>query len=77
MPAKKDEHRQVVDQPLNRKDDGEDFEADLSRSDEEREARRKGESLSTDAASPVDPDDRQIIRGVNQEDRHHKRRLDD
>ena len=80
MPNKGRSHaRPVTNQPLNQKisDDGIDAEADLKKSSREREARRKGSSLSTDGASPVDPDDRQIIRGVNQEDRHHKRRTDD
>ena len=77
MPEKKGERRPVVDQPLRATDEEPDFEADLGRSAAEREARRKGASLPTGAASPIDPDDREIIRGVDQEDRHHKRRADD
>jgi hypothetical protein len=78
MPEKKKgEQRPVVDQPLRGQDEEPDFEADLRRSDAEREARRKGASLSTGAARPIDRDDRQILRGVNQEGEHHKRRSGD
>jgi hypothetical protein len=77
MPDKKSQRQPVVDQPLGSKRKEPDFEADLRRPEQEREARRKGASLSSNAASPIDRDDRQILRGVNQEDEHHKRRQDD
>jgi hypothetical protein len=74
----KSQKRPVIDQPLNSKKSGDGFdaEADLRRSDQEREAFRKGANLSEHSANPTDPNDRSMIRGTNQESEHHKRRAD-
>lgn len=47
-----------------------DIEADLKRSDELKEAMRKGQDLQ--ARSDITDDDLSIVRGMNQESRHHK-----
>ena len=49
----------------------------LKKSKQEREAYRKGSDLRTDAQNLADPDDRNMLRGENQESEHHKRRADD
>jgi hypothetical protein len=54
-----------------------DAEADLKKTKQEREAFRKGARLRTDAPDLVDKDDRNILRGENQESEHHKKRTDD
>ncbi|ASY63654.1 hypothetical protein SJ05684_c22130 [Sinorhizobium sojae CCBAU 05684] len=53
---------------------GKDFdaEAELKRSDALRRAQRKGRSLDTEHADAREEDDRSILRGENQESRHHK-----
>jgi hypothetical protein len=62
-----------------RENAGKDFdaEADLKRSAAEREALRKGSEIRSEAPDLVDPDDRNILRGRNQESVHHKNRPDD
>ncbi|MDX0663624.1 hypothetical protein GOD61_11700 [Sinorhizobium medicae] len=47
-------------------------EADLHRSDALRKAQRQGQDLSTEHADSHEEDDRSILRGKNQESRHHK-----
>ncbi|MDX0138050.1 hypothetical protein GOC46_15040 [Sinorhizobium meliloti] len=47
-------------------------EADLHRSDALRKAQRKGQDLSTEHGDAREADDRSILRGKNQESRHHK-----
>ncbi|MFU0506107.1 hypothetical protein [Pseudaminobacter sp. NGMCC 1.201702] len=54
-----------------------DAEADLKKTKQEREAFRKGTGLRTGAPDLVDKDDRNILRGENQESEHHKKRTDD
>lgn len=53
---------------------GKDFdaEAELKRSDALRRAQRKGQNLDTEHADAREEDDRSILRGQNQESRHHK-----
>ncbi len=53
---------------------GKDFdaEADLKRSDALRKAERKGQDLDTKHADAREESDRSILRGENQESRHHK-----
>jgi hypothetical protein len=69
----------VIEERENTKNAGKDFdaEAELKKSKQEREAYRKGSDLRTDAPNLVDPDDRNMLRGENQESEHHKRRADD
>jgi hypothetical protein len=54
----------------------EDFNAEeeLKQSQQEREARQRGANLHDEGAELTDKDDREIIRGKNQESEHHKRR---
>ncbi|PST22095.1 hypothetical protein C7U60_12700 [Mesorhizobium plurifarium] len=47
-------------------------EADLHRSDALRKAQRKGRDLSTEHSDAREADERSILRGKNQESRHHK-----
>ena len=53
---------------------GADFNAveELKRSKREREAHRGGAKLRDEGVELTDKDDRQMIRGENQESRHHK-----
>lgn len=57
---------------------GDDFDAEeeLKRTKQERDARRDGDKLRDEGVDLTDKDDRQIIRGLNQESSHHKRRSD-
>ena len=48
-------------------------EAELHRSDALRKAYRKGQGLSAEHSDPREPDDdRSMLRGKNQESKHHK-----
>jgi hypothetical protein len=69
----------IIEERENTKNAGQDFdaEAELKKSAKEREAYRKGADLRTDAPNLVDPDDRDMLRGENQESQHHKKRADD
>jgi hypothetical protein len=58
-------------------DDSFDAEAELKMSKQQREARRKGQDLRGDLVDLSDRDDRNMIRGEQQESRHHKERSDD
>ena len=49
-----------------------DSKSELKQSAAEREARRKGSDLRSDTPDLVDPDDRNILRGKNQESGHNK-----
>jgi hypothetical protein len=66
---------QIIEGRVNTRKAGKDFdaEADLKRSDKEREAFRKGTDLKT-PRNLSDPDDRNMLRGEHQESRHHKNR---
>ena len=57
---------------------GDDFNAEeeLKRSKQQREARRGGAGLRDEGVELTDKDDRQMIRGENQESQHHKPRPD-
>jgi hypothetical protein len=74
-----DQQIRIIEGRENTKNAGKDFdsEADLKRSAAEREALRKGSDMRTDTPDLVDPDDRNILRGKNQESVHHKNRPDD
>ncbi|RWP80768.1 hypothetical protein [Mesorhizobium sp.] len=69
----------IIEKRENTKGADKDFdaEADLKRSPEEREALRKGSEIRPDTPDLVDPDDRNILRGRNQESVQHKNRPDD
>jgi hypothetical protein len=69
----------IIEKRENTKGAGKDFdaEADLKRSAAEREALRKGSEIRSKTPDLVDPDDRNILRGENQESVHHKNRPDD
>ena len=75
----REQQLKIIEERENSKNAGENFdaEADLKKSREEREAYRKGANLRTDAPNLVDPDDRNMLRGENQESGHHKKRADD
>jgi hypothetical protein len=81
MIARKTHEQQVriIEERENTKNAGKDFdaEAELKKSQQERDAYRKGADLQTDAPNLVDPDDRNMLRGENQESEHHKERADD
>jgi hypothetical protein len=80
--AGKNTHAQqirIIEGRENTKNAGKDFdaEADLKRSDAEREAFRKGADLKAPPRDLTDPDDRNQLRGEHQESRHHKGRPHD
>lgn len=52
-------------------------EEDLKRSKEERQAQQRKANVKAPQRDLTDPDDRNMLRGVNQESRHHKERADD
>jgi hypothetical protein len=69
----------IIEKRENTSNAGDDFNAqeELKRSKPEREARRRGGKPRQDRAELTSPDDREMIRGENQESEHHKRRTDD
>ena len=69
----------IIERRVNTENADEDFnaEADLKKSRQEREAKRGGAKLRSGDVELSDADDREMIRGVNQESEHHKRRADD
>ena len=81
MTGKKTHEQQVriIEKRENPSNAGDDFnaEAELKRSKQEREAHLGGEKIRDEAPELVDKDDRQMIRGQNQESKHHKRPMDD
>lgn len=70
-----EQQRRIIEERENTKNAGDDFDAekDLKRSKQDREARREGRTLNASDADLVDQDDREMLRGVGQESRHHKR----
>lgn len=81
MAGKKTHEQQlrVIERRENTRNADENFdaEAELKMSKEQREARRKGQGLRSDVVDLSDPDDRNMVRGEQQESRHHKERSDD
>jgi hypothetical protein len=69
----------IIEKRENTKNAGEEFHAEeeLKRSEQEREAHRGGAKLRDEGVELTDKDDRQMIRGENQESKHRKRRADD
>ncbi|MER8623660.1 MULTISPECIES: hypothetical protein [unclassified Mesorhizobium] len=69
----------IIEKRENTSNAGDDFiaEDELKRTKQEREARQDGANLRDEGVELTDKDDRQMIRGENQESEHHKRRQDD
>ncbi|ESZ62909.1 hypothetical protein [Mesorhizobium sp. L103C131B0] len=69
----------IIEKRENTSNAGDDFNAEdeLKRSKQEREARQDSANLRDEGVELADKDDRQMIRGENQESKHHKRRQDD
>ncbi len=69
-----DQQQQIIEERINTKNAADDFDAEeeLARSRQERTTRERGRSLRS-GVDLVDPDDREMLRGANQESRHHKR----
>lgn len=69
----------IIEKRENTSNAGDDFnaEGELKRTKQEREARQGGANLRDEGVELTDKDDRQMIRGENQETEHHKRRQDD
>jgi hypothetical protein len=73
------QNRDIISKRVDTSNAGEDFDirADLNRSDAEKRAMQEGANLRTGAPDFENADDRAMIRGENQESRHHKNRVDD
>jgi hypothetical protein len=71
-----DQQLRIIEKRVNTKNADDDFdaEADLKRSQAEREAHAGGAGLRDEGVELSDADDREMIRGTNQESEHHKRR---
>jgi hypothetical protein len=79
MAGKKTHEQQlrIIEERVNTRNAGKDFNAEeeLKRSKQERDAHRGGAALRDEGVELTDADDRQMIRGENQESEHHKRRV--
>ena len=66
-----DQQQRIINKQENTKGGGDTFpaEEDLKASKGLRDAKAKGEKLTTPAADLTDPDDRNMLRGRNQESR--------
>jgi hypothetical protein len=66
----------IIEKRVNTKNAGDEIDAEdeLKRSEQERKAHRGGDKLRDKGVELSDPDDRNMIRGENQESQHHKRR---
>ena len=69
----------IIEGRENTKNADKDFDADkyLHRPKQERDMRQESGALREDARDLVDKDDREMLRGENQESEHHKKRADD
>ena len=69
----------IIEKRVNTENADDDFnaESDLKKSSQEREGESGGAMLRSGDVVLSDADDREMIRGVNQESEHHKRRADD
>lgn len=78
-PKTHEQQLRIIEKRENTSNAGNDFKAEeeLKRSKQEREARRGGDKLRDEGRELTDKDDRQMIRGENQESSHHKGRIDD
>jgi hypothetical protein len=81
MAGKKTHEQQlrIIEKRENTSNADDDFNAEeeLKRSKQERAAHRGGAQLRDEGVELTDKDDRQMMRGENQESEHHKRRADD
>ncbi|OBQ96538.1 hypothetical protein [Mesorhizobium sp. AA23] len=70
-----DQQVRILEERENTKNAPKEFDAkaELKQPAAEREARRKGSDLRSDTPDLVDPDDRNILRGKNQESGHKHR----
>lgn len=77
-PKTHEQQLRIIEKRENTGNAGDDFDAEgeLKRSKQERDARQKGEKLRDQGVELTDRDDRQMIRGENQESAHHKRGAD-
>ncbi|AZO06636.1 hypothetical protein EOA27_32390 [Mesorhizobium sp. M2A.F.Ca.ET.037.01.1.1] len=73
-----DQQQRIIEERVNTKNAGKDFNAreELKRPSQERATREKGSGLKAGERDLIDPDDRQMLRGENQESPHRKRRGD-
>jgi hypothetical protein len=74
-----DQQIRIIEERVNTKNAPDEFdaEAEFERPEAERKARREGADLRGGDVELTDPDDRNMIRGVNQESSHNKHRQDD
>jgi len=77
-PKTHEQQRRIIEKRENTSNAGDDFKVDeeLKRSKQARDAHVGGEDLHDKRVELTDKDDRQIIRGENQESAHHKPRAD-
>jgi hypothetical protein len=75
-PKTHEQQLRIIEKRENTSNADDDFNAEdeLKRSKQEREAHRGGAKLRDEGVELTDKDDRQMIRGENQESEHHKRR---
>ena len=73
-----DQQIAIIEKRVNTKNGGKDFdaEADLTMPPAEHAARLRGADLKAKCEPPESVDDREMIRGVNQESAHDKKRAD-
>jgi hypothetical protein len=73
-PKTHEQQRRIIEKREDTSNGSDDLNAEneLKHSKQEREAHRRGATLSNDEVELTDQDDRQIIRGANQESEHHK-----
>jgi hypothetical protein len=77
-PKTHEQQRRIIEKRENTSNAGDDFNAEeeLKRSKQQRDAHRGGANLHEEGVELTDKDDRQMIRGENQESAHHKPRAD-
>jgi len=77
-PKTHEQQRRIIEKRENTSNAGDDFKVDeeLKRSKQARDAHAGGEGLHDKRVELTDKDDRQMIRGENQESAHHKPRAD-
>ena len=75
-PKTHEQQLRIIEKRENTSNADDDFNAEdeLKRSKQEREAHRGGAKLRDEGVELTDKDDRQMIRGENQESEHRKRR---
>jgi hypothetical protein len=65
----------IINKEVNTKNGADDFDpsTDLHRAEAKRDPQQGGENLRSDVVDVADPDDRSMIRGLNQASEHNKR----